>query len=217
VLGQRPGQCGRAGGFRPYDDDPAGEGRPDRRGEELPLSRGIGPHGGAAHREPPARLIHLVGDGAEPSGQLRPVGLGAEHRVDPGLLAPQSAQPVPEHLDVPFPHLGGVVVDLDVVDDRREVDVRLRVCLAQPGRAIGHGDALDAGRADDHGEPVTRGRRGVDQVVVSGVRRIELADDQAVPHAGTRAFPASLCQARSPATHNSRKITYRALVRLRSL
>ena len=57
----------------------------------------------------------------------------------------------------------------------------VRVDLAQPGHAVGERHRLDGGGADQDGEPLAAGPGGPDEVVVAGVRRVELAEDQAVP------------------------------------
>ena len=81
-----------------------------------------------------------------------------------------------------------VQVHGDVVDGADHFDVG--VDLPHPGDPVGERDGFDGGGADQDGELLAAVPRGADEVVVSCVRRIELAEDQSVTvasHAGTTA------------------------------
>src|SRR6185437_14027008 len=119
--------------------------------------------------------------GGEASGEFRTVGLGGEDGVDGSVAIPSVVDRFVHQGDVGVPDSGVVVVDRDVVHDADDVDVRqASEGLAQPCHARSQGNRLDAGGHDDHGHAVAGVRGGTDQESVPGVRRVELADHQAV-------------------------------------
>lgn len=121
------------------------------------------------------------------------------------------------------PDVGVLEVDGDVVDGADDEGVG--VGLAHPADPVLQGDALHGGGADEDGEAFAAVEGGVDEVVVAGVRRIELAEDQAVAvalHAAisvrrVRRAVRSLVQPRRPMTQSVMKPTYSRDVRYSSL
>lgn len=121
------------------------------------------------------------------------------------------------------PHLGVVEVDGDVVDGSDDEGVG--VDLTHPGDALVERQGLHGGGADEDGEALAAGEGRLDEMVVAGVRRIELAEDQAVSvalHAATstgraRRAARSLVQPRRPSTQSVMKPTYSREVRYSSL
>lgn len=218
VLGERQREGGGAGGLGAEHHDAAGERGPDGRGEEVPAADRVRPDVGARHGVQRAAGVHEDGHGAETAGEFVPVRLRGEDRVH-GLGDGRAED---RHVRVPD---GGVAqIHPVVVDGAHDPDVR--VDLAHPGDAVGERHRLDGGGADEHREPFAAGLRGPYEVVVARVRRIELAEDQAVfvsrAHAATSSGvaglpPRSRDQLRSPMTHRVRKPTYRIDVRYRSL
>ena len=59
-------------------------------------------------------------------------------------------------------------------------DPYVRVHLPHPGHPVGEGDGLDGGGADQDGQPLAAVLGGADEVVMAGVRRIELAEHEPV-------------------------------------
>ncbi len=105
-------------------------------------------------------------------------------------------------------------------------DEGVGVDLAHPGDALLQRHGLGGGGADEDGEAVAAVEGGADEVVVAGVRRIELAEDEAVSvalhavasavsvsAAGRRAPARSLLQPRRPVAQSAMKPTYSREVR----
>ncbi len=213
VGGERAGEGGGAGGLRAEDDDPAREGGPYGRLEEVPAAGGVRAHGGAGDREERAVGVDEDGRGAEAAAQLLPVRLRGEDRVH-GLGHGGGED---GHVRVPDGGVGDVHVRVVDRADHRGVRVR----LAHPGDPVGERHGLDGGGADQDGQPLAAVLGGPDEVVVAGVRRVELAEDQAVSvalHAATstgRAARAvrSRCQLRRPARQSARNPAYSSEVR----
>ncbi len=213
VLGQRPGQGGGAGRLGAEDDHAAGEGGPHGGLQVVPAARGVGADGGAGHGEEGAAGVDEDGLRTEAAGQFLTVRLRGEDGVDP------FGDRRGEHLHVGVPDGGVVEVHGDVVDRAHHPDVG--VGLPHPGHPVGERDGFDGGGADQDRECLAPVPCGADEVVVAGVRRVELAEYQAVSvalHAGTsasarRGDARSLLQPRSPRTQSVRKPTYSRDVR----
>lgn len=213
VGGERPGEGGGAGGLRAEDDDPAREGGPYGRLEEVPAAHGVRAHGGAGDREEGAVGVDEDGVGAEAAAQLLPVRLRGEDRVHPvGHGGGEDG-----HVGVPDGRVGHVHVRVVDRPDHRDV----RVDLAHPGDPVGERDRLHGGGADQHGQPLAAVLGGADEVVVAGVRRVELAEHQAVSvalHAATATGRASRAarsrrQSRRPIRQSARNPAYSSEVR----
>lgn len=213
VVGEGAGHRRGAGGFRAENDDPAGERGPYGWFEEVPAAHGVLADGGAGDREDRAVGVDADGFGAEPAGQFVPVRLRCEDGVH------RSGHGPGEDGHVRVPDRRVVQVHADVVDSAH--DRCLRVHLPHPGHPVGERYGLDGGGTDQDGQPLAAVLRGADEVVVTGVRRIELAEDEPVRealHAATstgrcRCTARSRCQLRRPIRHSVRKPTYSREVR----
>lgn len=206
MVGQGAGQGRGAGGLRAEDDDAAGERGPDGRLQVVPEAGGIGADGGTRDGEQGAAGVDEDGFGSEAAGQLLAVRLRGEDGVDP--FGDGGGEDL--HVRVP----DGLVRDVHVVVVDGAHHPYVGVGLPHPGDPVGERYGLHGGGADQDGEPLAAVPRGADEVVVAGVRRIELAEDEAVPvafHTGTtaplrRSAPArSRFQLRSPRRQSMRK------------
>ncbi len=224
------------------DDDADRQPGAGGRRQSPPRPDHVGPGGRARHRD--LVTIGIDGDvlGAEPARQLVAVGLRREDRVDPRRGRRQPVEQDPpgdgggEHLDVGGPDRVGVEVHRVGVALADHAHVRLVPVRGGHPRSAGLvGDRLDVVPGDDDGDAVATRRGGVDQAVVPGMRRVELADHQPVgeptAHWRTIATPAaasagspsavgvsrSARQERRPTTHRARKPTYRIAVSHRPL
>ncbi len=204
---------GGAGGLRAEDDDPAREGGPYGRPEEVPAAGGVSAHGGAGDRE--ERAVGSTRTDAAP--KRRPSSSPYASEVKNRVHGLGHGGGEDGHVRVPDGGVGDVHVRVVDRADHRGVRVR----LAHPGDPVGERYGLDGGGADQDGQPLAAVLAVRDEVVVAGVRRVELAEDQAVSvalHAATstgRAARAvrSRCQLRRPARQSARNPAYSSEVR----
>jgi hypothetical protein len=193
--GELPGERGLAGRLGADDGHAAGEAGAHGRGEVRPGRDRIGADRGRGDGD--ERAVRVEGDGAGPQApaQLLAVDLGAEDGVH--RLVGDRAHAGAEDVDVRGPDRLALEIHRVLVDDTVHGDVPLRVDLAHPRHATRQRDGLDRRGRDQDGQPIADRRRRADQVVVAGVGRVELADDEAMPcavhgpsfHAGSNRGP----------------------------
>ncbi len=179
-----------------------------RRLEQVPVRRRVGADRGAGDGE--AAACGVDGDvaGAERGRERLAVALGAEHEVD--RLADQLAH----DRGVEGVDGGGEVVDRVLVEARDHAGGG--VPLGHPRAAQLVRDRLLGAREDGHRHALAAPERRVDHEVVPAVRRMELADDEAVTHAGASAGRSTLRQRISPAMQSPRNTVYTTAVRYSS-
>lgn len=172
VVGEGPSHRGGAGGLGAEDDDAAGERGPYGRFEEVPAADRVLADGCAGDREDRTVGVDADGFGTEPVGQFVPVRLRGEDGID--LLRDGPLED--GHVGIPDRRV--VEIHPGVVDGAD--DPYVRVHLPHPGHPVGEGDGLDGGGADQDGQPLAAVLGGADEVVMAGVRRIELAEHEPV-------------------------------------
>lgn len=108
--------------------------------------------------------------GAEAAAELVAVALGGEHDVDRGVV-----DGLAHEVDVGAPDDVAGEVDGVVVHDPGDGDVAIvGMDLAHPGDAEVERQGLDGGGHDDDAEAIAAGGGGADEVMVAGVRRVNL-------------------------------------------
>ncbi len=165
-LGERARQGRRPGRLRAGDHHAPAQVRADGRRELVPERGGIGAdlRAGDQPRAGMADVLH-----APALGQQVAVALAREHRVDRVVEQPL------HQLDVPVVDVGIVEVDGDLVPAGHHAGGR--VPCPHPLAAQGQRDALGPRPQHEHGDPLALRQRVVDELVMAGVRRQELAED----------------------------------------
>ena len=130
--------------------------------------------------------------GAQETGELRTIVLTAEDHIR------REAQVARGELGP----LAAVVSEFI----RDQIDLAVRVDLFQPGLAEFTGDRLRGMVRNHDDQPVHLTPRLIDEVLVSPMGRIELADNEAEGHDGIAGFGPRACSSYTP-RHRNRPIT----------
>jgi hypothetical protein len=178
VRSQRLCERGRAGRFRPDDDDARREVDSRRLGEQSPSLRQPLPRGGAAHGDAPTfRVVEHV-DGSQSIGEFGSVLLGAEDHIDGAdPTAPQGG-----HRGLMVGHPGdlAVVVHRRVIEDAEDRHrSEVRGGRGHPGHSRIEPDGLDLGCHHQDHQVIRLPGRPLEKGDMSEVQGVELADDQA--------------------------------------